>query len=69
MLVCFLLRFSGCGLHSNSQKCVYSCFSRETRIDEELVDLVAEHNVGNRLKVKTGVVHKLEFTAYFIDSC
>lgn len=69
MLGWFLLRFSGCRLHSNSRKCVYSCFCRETRIDEELADLVAEHKVGNGLKVKTGVVHKREFTAYFIDSC
>lgn len=37
-----LLRFSGCRLHSNGQKCVYSCFSRETRMDEEMVDLVVE---------------------------
>lgn len=64
-----LLRFGGCRLHSNGQKCVYSCFSRETRMDDEMADLVAEHNDGNGLKVKTGVVHRLEFTAYFTDSC
>lgn len=64
-----LLRLGGCRLHSNSQKCVDSCLSREAQIDEEMVDLVAEHNANNELKVKTGVVHKLEVTAYFTDSC